>query len=407
MAGELHGGAARGGYWLHRGLKNIGVESKVLTNSSDTLGDDDVTSIAVSLKNKIITKMSSQLDCLPSKFYQNRKNIIFSTGFWGKEFYKSKLIDWADIVHLHWINCGFVNIKYLGKIKKPIVWTMRDMWPMTGGCHYSMTCENYTSSCGRCPQLGSSRQRDLSRLVYWHKKRYLPRNIKLVGISNWLTDCAKRSSLFKDFDVQTIFNNIDCNEFFPLDKKQSKKILNLPENKKIILVGAIDIEDFYKGFDKFIASLKYIQKKRTHILFFGNISQNVCKKLGYSHTSLGYLHDTISLRIAYSAADVFVAPSLMDAFSKTIAESMACGTPVVCFDATGPIDIVDHKENGYRAVPFEQKDLAQGIDWILDDKERYQSLAKNALLKIESKFDIHVIAQKYKQLYAVFDKIST
>lgn len=400
MAGSLHSGAGRGACWLHRGLKNIGVESKLLTDSSDTLGDNDVATIAVSLKNKVKAKISTQLDSMPTKLYRNRKKSNFSTGFWGKGFYKSELIDWADIIHLHWINGGFINIKYLSKIQKPLIWTMRDMWPMTGGCHYSMGCENYTSGCGRCPQLGSARQRDLSRIVYWRKKRYLPRNMKVVGISHWLSDCAKYSSLFKNFDIRTISNNIDCTEFFPIDKKISRNILNIPEDKKVILIGAINIENVYKGLDKFLDSLNYISKENLYIVSFGKISQNnFFKDIGISYTALGYLHDIISLRLAYSGADVFVAPSLMDSFGKTLAESMACGTPVVCFDATGPMDIVDHKENGYRAIPFDPKDLAKGIEWVLDDKLRYRSLVKNARLKVEKEFDIHVIAQKYKELY--------
>lgn len=156
---------------------------------------------------------------------------------------------------------------------------------------------------------------------------------------------------------------------------------------------------FYKGFDKLLAALNFLSEGDIHLAFFGNLSKDALATINHSFTSLGYLHDTISLRIAYSAADVFVAPSLMDAFGKTLAEAMSCGTPTVCFDATGPRDIVDHKRNGFRAKPFEPKELAFGIQWILEDEQRYMKLSENARMKVKNHFDLPVIALKYKELY--------
>ena len=369
VAGELCGGAARGAYWLHRGLRNIGVESKVLTNSFDTLGDSEVSTVANSKTNKIKTKIYSQLERVPAWCYRKRKNSIFSTGFWGKAFFKNDLIKWADIVHLHWINAGFVDIKYLQRINKPIVWTLRDMWPMTGGCHIAaaLNCDRYELGCGKCPQLGSTCSYDLSRIIALRKKKYFPEKMKIIGISSWLSECARKSWLFHNFDVRTISNNVDCAQFFPIDKKTARNILGITQDSKIILAGATCLGAFYKGFDKLLESLDVLSIKNIHLIFFGNLSKDTIKKINYHYTDLGFLHDTVSLRLGYSAADVFVAPSLMDAFGKTLAESMACATPVVCFDATGPMDIVDHKVNGYRAQPFEHEDLARGIEWILEN----------------------------------------
>lgn len=113
---------------------------------------------------------------------------------------------------------------------------------------------------------------------------------------------------------------------------------------------------------------------------------------------MGFLHDIISLRLAYSASDVFAAPSLMDAFGKTLAESMSCGTPFVCFDATGPKDIVTHKVDGYKAQPYCHKDLARGIEWVVNNLE-YNKLCVNSREKIEKQFSNIVIAKKYIILY--------
>jgi glycosyltransferase involved in cell wall biosynthesis len=398
VAGELSGGAARGAYWLHCGLRELGVESKIFTNSKITLGDDNVVTTLRSKKNKAFNMIRGQMDNLLLFFYPKRKRIIFSTGMFGVDFTKTKEYQETDIIHLHWINGSFVNIKHLAKIDKPIVWTMRDMWPMMGGCHYSMECEKYKTGCGNCDQLQSKRSYDLSKFILNRKKKYLPKSMKLVGISHWLSEKAKESELFRDFDVRTISNNIDTNEFFRIDKKVARDILGIKTDKKIILVGSTNLKDFYKGFGKFQEAVKELDKSKYLLCFFGNVDKSVAEHLGFEYKSFGYLYDNISLRLAYSSADVFVAPSLMDAFGKTLAESMACGTPVVCFDATGPKDIVTHKVDGYKAKPFESKDLSEGIEWILN-AENYDELCKNAREKVLQEFDSKVVAKKYIELY--------
>lgn len=398
VAGDLSGGAARGAYWLHGGLRELGVDSKVFTNSKSTLGDESVVTTTKSKKDKAFNMIRGQLDNLLLLLYTKRKRIIFSTGVFGIDFTKTKEYEEADIIHLHWINAGFVNIKHLSKIDKPIVWTMRDMWPLTGGCHYAMECEKYKIGCGNCEQLQSNSSYDLSKFVLNRKKKYLPKTMKLVGISHWLSEKAKESELFKEFDIRTISNNIDTSEFFPVEKKIARDILGIKTQKKIVLVGSTSLKDFYKGFGKFQESVKELDENKYFLCFFGNVDKNLAEELGFEYKSFGYLNDNISLRLAYSSADVFVAPSLMDAFGKTLAESMACGTPVVCFDATGPKDIVTHKIDGYKAKPFESEDLACGIEWVLN-APNYDELCQNAREKVLIKFDSKVVAEKYLELY--------
>lgn len=399
VAGGLGGGAARGAYWLHLGLRELGVNSKILTNSKVTLGDENVTTILKTKKSKIENMVRSQLDGLPVLFYKNRKKIIFSTGFIGLNFTKTKEYKEADIIHLHWINGPFVNVKDLSKIDKPIVWTMRDMWPFTGGCHYSLNCDKYKIGCGNCPQLNSNKSFDLSRWVLNRKKKYLPKSMKIVGISHWLSDEAKKSELFRDFDVKTISNNINSNDFFAIDKNIAKEILGIKTNKKIILAGSTSLKDFYKGFDKYLDAIGQLDKDKYFLCFFGNLDKSVVEKLGFEYKSFGFLYDTVSLRLLYSASNVFVAPSIMDAFGKTLAESMACGTPVVCFNATGPKDIVTHKIDGYFAKPYDATDLANGIEWVLEDSIRWKQLSRNAREKVIKEFDMIKVAEKYKDLY--------
>jgi glycosyltransferase involved in cell wall biosynthesis len=316
----------------------------------------------------------------------------------GADFTDSVECREADVVHLHWVNGGFVDMKHLAKLRKPLVWTMRDMWPMTGGCHYAMGCEKFITGCGSCDQLGSTSDRDLSRFVLNRKRKYLPKSMKMIGISDWVSEQARQSLLFRDFDVRTIHNNVDASEFFPLDKALARQLLGLNTEKKIILTGCTSAKDTYKGFGKYLEMLKHLDPTKYHLCFFGKLDQSIADGLGFDYTSFGYLHDSISLRLLYSAADVFIAPSLMEAFGKTLAEAMGCGTPVVCFDATGPKDIVTHKHDGYKAAPFEAQGLAEGVEWVTSEAD-YPQLALNAREKITSTFDSPVIARQYQALY--------
>ena len=398
VAGELTGGAARGAYWLHQAMRSIGIDSVVYTNSRATHGDESVVSTNTSKPQLIANLARSQVDQSIASLYSGRSSGMFSTGLLGNDFTKSDAYRSADIIHLHWINAGFINIKHLAGIDKPLIWTMRDMWPMTGGCHYSMGCDKFETGCGSCSQLSSKSDHDLSRFVLNRKKKYLPRSMQIVGISNWLTEQARQSQLFRDFNVRTIHNNVDSSEFFPVDKQLARRMLGIQTSKKIILAGSTNARDPYKGFGTYLESLKSLDPGRYHLCFFGKLEQSIVEKLGFDYTSFGYLYDSISLRLLYSAADVFVAPSLMEAFGKTIAESMGCGTPVVCFDATGPKDIVTHQHDGYKAQPFEARGLAEGVERVAH-AENYDQLSRNARQKIVSQFDSRVIARQYQALY--------
>lgn len=197
-----------------------------------------------------------------------------------------------------------------------------------------------------------------------------------------------------------ISNNVDTRLFSPFPKDQARQALGLDVGRRIVLIGAGNIADFYKGFDLFLEGLKSLSKENVHIVLFGKSSDSDLGSLGLQSTNLGYLSDSEALRTAYSAADVFVAPSRMDAFGKTIAEAMLCGTPAVAFNATGPKDIVEHRTTGYLAEPFNPQDLARGIRWVLEQPSGvYAEMCRNAQVQARQRFDSRVIAQQYVDLY--------
>jgi len=399
VGGDLSAGAARGAYWLHKALVGIGMDSRLFTNSKPIYSDPTIVYVLKSKIDKLRNLARIEIDSLPFIFYKNRKNTDFSLGFTGYDFTRSEEYKWADILHLHWINGGLVDIKHLSGVKKPVVWTMRDMWPMSGGCHYALDCTRYRVGCGKCPQLGSTRLHDITRWTVKRKRKYYPAEMTLVGISEWLSSTARESLLFKDFYILTIYNNIDTGELFPVDKLTARAILGIKTEKKIILFSASRLSSPFKRFDIFADAVRRLDTGKYFLLLFGNIEkESAIKELGFEYKAFDFLYDLISLRLVYSACDVFVATSLSEAFGKTIAEAMACARPVVCFSATGPREIVDHKRNGYKAAPYDSSDLARGIEWVLHSPD-YTSLAENARRKVLREFSSTTIAKKYVGLY--------
>ncbi len=398
VAGDLNQGAAKGSLILHKALLKQGINSHLLTNSKINKNNSNIHTMNKTFKDFLKLKLTEKIDFYPTKFF-NINNSFFSTGIFGTNIFKTDEYKKADIIHLHWINGGFININILKKINKPIVWTLRDMWAFTGGCHYAIDCHKYISCCEECPLLSDKKIKfDLSKFIFNRKRKYYPKNMNIIAISPWLRDIANKSTLLKDSQINYIWNNIDTNDFFPIKKQNSRNCLGIKTKKKIILVGSTNLDDKYKGFNKFINALKYLDKSEYYLIFFGKSQEKLLDSLGFEFKSFGYLHDILSLRLLYNAADVFVAPSILEAFGKTIAESLACGTPVVCFNSSGPKDMIQHKVDGYLAKIDKKNDLANGIRWVTTNSD-YHFLSKKAIEKAQNLFDSNETAKKYIKLY--------
>lgn len=398
IAGELNRGAAKGAYNLHLGLEKSGVvDSSIITNSANHICNAAVTSVGASPKGRLLSVIRRKLDRLPLLLYPRRNTNAFDCGLVGYDITQTAGYRRADIVHLHWICDGFLNLHLLKKVKKPLVWTFRDMWPLTGGCHYAMECKKYLNQCGNCPLLDSSQRLDLSYLVLWRKKHYVPKHTVIVPISGWLANCVTRSPLYSSNHLRTIPNSVDCGQFIPVEREAAREILDVPKSAVVVLTGAQNLTDRYKGFDLFLEAFRYVQGK-PYLLLFGNLQEHALEGINAPYRNLGYLHDTVALKLAYSAADVFVAASRMEAFGKTVVEAMACGTPTVCFSSGAFEEIVMHKITGYLASPFDVEDLAKGISWCTQ-RSRSKSLSRAARDHAASHYGLETVANQYIGLY--------
>lgn len=397
---DIEGGAARAAYRLHQGLQSVGVDSQMLVRAKSSIDR------AVIRETSLLTKLGPPSSSLPLKFYPNRSRTRFESQWFPDTLSRTVKKFNPDVVHLHWICNGFVQIETLAKLNKPLIWTLHDMWPFTGGCHYAENCNHYTRSCGTCPQLKSRQSWDLSRWV-WQRKNKVYRDIDLtiVSPSHWLADCAKSSSLFQNLRIEVILHGLDLEKYKPVDKQIARKLLNLPLDKQLVLFGASPgtTADPRKGLQFLQPALQQLKKSgwkdRFELIIFGGSQSERSNNFDFTASYLGQFHDDLSLALVYSAADVMVVPSTQEAFGQTASEAMACGTPVVAFNATGLKDIVDHQQNGYLAQPFEIDDLAFGVAWVLENPERCHQLALGARQKVEKEFHLESQSRRYLSLY--------
>lgn len=397
---DIQGGAARAAYRLHLSILNAGIDSCMLVQRKFS-GDPTVLGPETDFKRRF-GKVRPFLDSLPLKKYKDRPSTLFSTGWFpfGGVAERINRLN-PDLVHLHWIAGGMMRIEAIEKIKAPIIWSLHDMWPFTGGCHYDGQCGRHRESCGNCPLLFSTDENDLSRKILARKGRVYSKrmDMTIVGLSSWIKQCAESSSVLRGKRVVHLPNPIDTGIFRPINQRKARELWRFPLDRKILLYGAMAAaKDPRKGLQELNAALDFIGQDNLEVIIFG-ANQTAGKVSGRFPTKyLGSLYDDVSLISLYSACDLMVVPSLQENLSNSIMESLSCGTPVVAFNVGGNSDMIEHKKNGYLAVPFEPIDLAQGIDWILNTPN-YEKLRNRAREKVMLEFRSEVVAEKYIQLY--------
>ena len=398
---DINGGAPRATYRIHQSLLKQGIHSRLWVNEKKS--DDWTIEDFNSKINKVLNKLRLRVInyCLV-KMLKTENKIIHSPSVFPSNWVKQINNSDADIVHLHWIQNEMLSIKDISKIKKPIVWTLHDMWAFCGAEHYTNDNrwrDGYYSNNRPNYESGF----DLNRWIWNRKKKYWNKPIQIVTPSEWLSKCVSESALMKSWPVSVIANPIDTDHWKPMNKKKARQLLNLSQDANLILFGAAGGgKDPRKGYDLLLSALEHFKAdkkiKKIELVVFGQDKPKSQPDLGFTIHYFGYLYDEHRICALYSAADVMVVPSLQESFGQTASESLSCSTPVVAFGTTGLLDIVDHKLNGYLAQPFDIMDLAAGIDWVLKCRNP-EKLAQAARDKVLSEFDSKIVAQKYICIY--------
>ena len=376
---DTSGGAARAAMRIMRGVQQSGVEAQMFVKDKYSKSSDviPVSTYAPSsnwlldIFKWVIQKFKNRYHMFKWYPYMRTKQNVFMSDLRHTDIHGAlQKLDY-DIVHLHWINNRFLDIRELAKIHKPIVWTLHDSWAFCGVCHYFIDCEKYRTHCAACPMLGSKEERDLAYEVFEKKRNaYRDLDLHIVTPSRWLGECTRKSFLLGRFPVHIIPNCIDTDLFRPLSKDEIVLIAERQENavvrrvfseatqekglaKPFVLYGAMNAAtDRIKGFVSLLSALRLLDKQgiTAQLVVFGAEPQELPMQFEHIRVVfIGYVQDSNILAALYSSADVMVVPSLTENLSNTIMESLACGTPVVGFDIGGNSDMVDHMENGYLA----------------------------------------------------------
>lgn len=375
------GGAYNAAKRISKALSNV-VDSKIITFESKT--EDEVCN--TNLKKfyfKLLRKINYYL------LLTSKKDVDFSHEFFSSHLCQLKVIQDADVIHLHWISSGMVSIGDLmaiGKMGKKLVWTLHDMYPMTGGCHYAGNCVGYIEgNCENCPRIKSS-----CNLANAHLTRMndivTNLDIKIVGCSTWISECARESLVFKNKEVVTIPNTIDFNRYY---REQGSK------RNKVVVFGAYLVnKDLRKGFDYFVEIARRIYTIDKNIKFkvFGNTDDVITlPNVEY----LGMINDDDRMRKIYSEATISLSLSRDENLSCTIMESLACGTPVIAFDIGGNADLICDPIMGRLIEPYNLKSYIDAIIAYVDVEHKHKEIAK----KTYDKFSEYRISEMYKKLY--------
>ena len=423
---DTSGGAARAAVRIMEGVEQQGVMPQMLVKDKYSNSEKVIALQQFLYKNRlyhftdwIATKIKNKWQHLQWRPYRMTQENVFMSDSRGTCLGGAlKKLDY-DVLHLHWINQRFMKLQDLPK-NKPIVWTLHDSWPFCGVCHYFVDCEQYKTHCGDCPMLHSGKEKDLAYCIFEEKLRaYKDLNLHIVTPSRWLGECAKQSALLGRFPVTVIPNCLATDVYRPLSEQELNEHLSVaiqqnPELhsmtrtigekdvKPLILYGAMDAAtNRLKGFANLLSALQILDKKsfEANLVVFGASETNL--PMQFEHISvhfIGYVSDTDFLVTLYNLADVMVVPSLTEVFGQTASEALSCATPVVCFKTTGIQEVVDHKICGYVAKLQDSTDLAQGIQWCIENNSE-NSLSIAARQKVMDNYTIERVGKQYAELY--------
>lgn len=414
---DIRGGAARSAYRLHQGLQRIGWASTMFVKEKTC---SDPTILRFNPPRDLVTRLKGRArrEAIARDFaqYQASRPSGYEMFSDDRGLFPHAMvpqIPFCNVVNLHWVAGMLDYTSFFPQMTRttPVVWTLHDMNAFTGGCHYDHRCGRFSGSCGDCPQLGSSHEQDLSRAV-WERKRQAIQavttgRLRIVTPSRWLADEARKSSVFSETRVDVIPYGLDLEVFAPRDKAYSRDLLGIPQDARVVFFLADVVDNRRKGFSFLLEALPHCAKRVEKLLLVSLGQQPPQAEGGMPWLHLGSIHDDRLLSAVYSAADLFILPSLQDNLANTVLESMACGVPVVSFDAGGTSDMVRPGITGQLVPAFDVNALAATIVEMMNAPEHRKILSENCRRVALDEYPLRLQAQRYAELYKTFVSDST
>lgn len=398
------GGASIVTFRLMQALRQQGVDARMLVLSKSS-NNDSVEQVC-SRWRRNYAFLSERLDIFLCNGFSKANLFKVSTASHGVSLSSHSFIKDADVIVINWINQGMMSLNEIERIAqmgKPMVWIMHDMWCLTGVCHHALECERYKQQCGNCQFIcGGIKKNDLSHSTWLHKQAlYKKTNIHFVPVSNWLAKKARESSLLNDANISVIHNAFPVESYFTAPSAKLDA-LDLPKDKKLILMGAARLDDPIKGFEYAIDALNlYAQKfpqqaEMSEAVFFGSIRDaSLLEQIRLPYRYIGRINDPKVIRQLYASSHVVISTSLYETLPGTLIEGQAAGCVPVSFGMGGQRDIIDHKVNGYIADYKSPQSIAEGIAWALNAAPDREMLHTS----VRERFASNIIAHKYIDLF--------
>lgn len=399
------GGAAIAAKRLLNALSKKGVNATFIAAKGESSSSSVI--ISKSLLGRVWYKLCfifERLIIWITNHLSKRNLFAISIANCGCNIQHKKSIKDADIIHVHWINQGFLSIKGVKdiiKLGKPVVITLHDMWFATAICHHSLGCTKYTTGCMECKMLTSPSVNDISAKV-WRKKvdMFNDSNVTFIAISEWMERVICSSAITGGNKTVLIPNIINCNIFKPHNREGIRCNHNFTNNDIVIMFGAAKVNDPIKGCNilfNAIANSKF--HNRITLVIFGNIKgyDTIFEQISCKYRYIGSINNESELAEWYSAADIVAVPSHYETFGQVVAEAMGCGTPVVSFNNAGQRDIITDKVTGYLANYPSTESFTEGIDWVIENQS--DDMRSRCSSDIVERYSPNFIAERYINLY--------
>ncbi len=396
---DIGGGGFIVPFRLHQAFRRLGHESYLVVISKLSSDPYVVSLIRPNLMAKVLWRVFDV--CNSFELMRYRRKPCYG-------WVNHNVLTWApaiinrlkpDVIDLNFFNC-MLGSSQVAKLKVPLFWTFHDMSPFTGGCHCTPTCIRYRDGCGKCPELGSDVENDISRRE--HQKRRRIWSNKIIGIaqSRWLEKEAKSSSLCQDQQLEMIHNGVPLDVFSPSLRDSARRQFGFINNKFYVLAGSAANANPLKGM-KFVKEAAKIlgaqYAKKVVFVTFGATPSDI---QGVELLHMGYLNTDAALADLYAACDVYVLPTLLDSLPTTLIESIACGTPAITFDIGGCVDIIENGVNGFVVRDHTGLAIATHIEqFIRMPSHAVEDFRRSARRVAEEKFDIMDMAERYLEIY--------
>jgi glycosyltransferase involved in cell wall biosynthesis len=396
---QLPGGANIAGRRLHEALRRSGLESNFYYGT----GDSNDPSVLPLFQNQTFIRRNVAALATSWRSRQETPGGFVTSPSWIRKTPIQAIGKMPLVVNLHWVPRWLDLPSFFASLPPgmPVVWTLHDLIPITGGCHYPGECDGFTKQCGNCPQQKKPRPHDATHKFFRTKAHWYERiNLHFVGNSEWTTAQAKRSALVKlARSVRTIHYGMDVNQYQPVDKLAARKALRIPEGKFVIGFACSDFNEKRKGAELLLKALTAFPTDKVVLLVLGG-GQWPRNVTPIETIQMGSIGSPRLQSVFYSALDVFAMPSQIETFGNVAMEAMACETPVVAYPAGGLADVVADGETGLiEPETGSVSGLVRRLQWMWQHPKERAVMGVAGRQRVLQHFSDTLMARRYTNLY--------